>query len=64
MAMKWRQAMIGMETYAPGHILVGMNNGMLCNASSGSDGPKTFIKCNATSSDIYSVATKKATVKK
>jgi hypothetical protein len=51
-------------TYAPGHILVKMNSGVLCNADSGLDGPKTLVMCNATSSDIYRVATKNATVKK
>jgi len=40
--------MIGMETYALNHILVKMNNGVLCNASSRLDGPKTFVKCDAT----------------
>jgi hypothetical protein len=43
-------------TYAPGHMLVRMN--------SGSDGAKVLVKCNATSSDMYSVAAKSATVKK
>jgi hypothetical protein len=50
-------------TYAPGHILVNTNNGVLCSARRGFDGPKVLVKCNATSSDMYNVATKKATVK-
>ena len=34
-------------TYAPGHILVSTNKGVLCNAKIGLDGPKTLAKCNA-----------------
>jgi len=51
------------STHAPGHILVSTNNGVLCSDKIGLDGPKVFVKCNATSSDMYSVAVKKATVK-
>ena len=54
----------GGGTYAPGHILVRMNSGVLCSAVKGSEGPKVLVKCNATSSDTYNVAAKNATVKK
>jgi hypothetical protein len=59
---RWKEGRRG-ETYAPDHILVSMNKGMLCSADSGLDGPKTLVKCNATSSDTYSVAMKNAGVR-
>ena len=44
-------------------MVVKTNNGVLWRAKSGLDGPKTLVKCNATSSAMYKVVTKKATVK-
>jgi hypothetical protein len=63
----WRSGVIDRRrglTYAPGHMLVRMNRGVLCNADSGSNGPKVLVKCNATFSDTYNVATKNANVEK
>lgn len=39
------------------------NKGTLCNESGGLEGPKTVVKVNPTSREMYVVATKKARVK-
>jgi hypothetical protein len=40
------------------------NRATLLSASGGSEGPNVFVNVNATSREIYVVATKRATVKK
>lgn len=52
------------RTYALGHTLINTNNGVLCNAASGLDGPNVLVMWSATSSDMYNVVVKRASVKK
>ena len=52
------------RTYALGHTLINTNNGVLCNAASGLDGPNVLVMWSTTSSDMYNVVVKRASVKK
>lgn len=50
-------------TYAPGQILVNTKNGTLCTDSGGLEGPNAEVMINATSNEMYVVATKNSKVK-
>lgn len=52
------------ETHAPGQMDVSTKRGTLCSDCEGSLGPKTCVNVKPTSSAIYVVATKNASVKK
>lgn len=53
-----------LKTYAPGQILVNIKSGMLWRFTRGFDGPNVVVNPRATSSEMYVVAAKNATVKK
>ena len=57
-SVKTRAAAI--STYAPGHMLVSTNSGILRRASVGLEVPRVPVMPSATSKDIYVVAAKKA----